>query len=128
MTVRRVVVYLFELAVLITIGCLLEPGLAHAAKLRVTWLAPTTNTDGTPLTDLVGYRVEWGSCNADGSFGVYQAGLNVTDPTALGAWIYPTGLTRVCAHVFAINAQNVLSAASNTGSGPVPVKPSTPIH
>jgi len=28
-----------------------------AASLKVSWQAPTTNTDGTPLIDLVGYRV-----------------------------------------------------------------------
>jgi hypothetical protein len=97
-----------------------------AAKMHVSWVAPTTNVDGSPLVDLVGYRVEWGSCNADGSFGTYQAGINVASvqgvPLATDVWIYPTGLTRVCAHVFAINSTNTLSVASNTASGvPPPV-------
>ena len=26
----------------------------------LSWLPPTTNTDGTPLTNLAGYRVYWG--------------------------------------------------------------------
>src|SRR5262245_44191460 len=30
---------------------------AHAASISVTWNAPTTNADGTSLTDLVGYRI-----------------------------------------------------------------------
>ncbi len=47
---------------LIGIGLLLalpataaEPGF-----LDLAWEAPTTNVDGTPLTDLAGYRVYWG--------------------------------------------------------------------
>ena len=31
-----------------------------AAQLSATWTAPTTNTDGSPLTDLAGYRVYLG--------------------------------------------------------------------
>lgn len=30
------------------------------ASAELSWKAPTTNEDGTPLTDLVGYRVKWG--------------------------------------------------------------------
>lgn len=99
---------------------------AHAAKMFVSWVAPTTNTDGTALTDLTGFRVEWGSCNADGSFGQFQAGVNVGMSVTRTA-IYPTGLATVCAHVFAINSANALSGASNTSSAPVlgaPGKPS----
>ena len=96
---------------------------AQAAKLHVTGVAPTPNIDGTPLTDLTGIRVEWGSCNADGSFGAYQAGINITGvlPGAtFSAWIYPTALNPVCARAFAINSANVLSAVSNTGSTKMP--------
>lgn len=99
---------------------------AHAAKIRVTWTAPTQNTDGSPLTDLTGYRIEWGSCNADGSFGTYQAGINVTAP-ATAAWIYPTGLSPVCARLYAINSKNALSAPAYA-SGPAPAKLSQPTH
>lgn len=93
---------------------------AYGAKMHVRWVAPTQNSDGTPLTNLAGYRIEWGSCNADGSFGTYQAGLNVTNPAATDAWIYPTGLKLVCARMFSIRADNVLSVASNTASGTPP--------
>ena len=101
-------------------------GLAFAAKLRVTWTAPTQNVDGSALTDLTGYRVEWGSCNADGSFGTYQAGINVTAP-ATSTWIYPTGLSPVCARVYSIATGNVLSAPAYA-SGPAPVKLSQPMQ
>lgn len=99
---------------------------AYAAKLRVTWVAPTTNTDGTPLTDLRSYRIEWGSCNSDGSFGVYQAGINIGAPATSG-WIYPTGLKVVCARLYAINSANQLSPPA-FASGPVPVKLPQPTH
>ena len=124
---KRTLLLLSIIAVLVT-APFFAPRPAWAAKMRVSWIAPVTNNDGTPLTDLTGYRVEWGSCNADGSFGTYQAGINVTDPKATSAWIYPTGLKTVCAHVFAINSQNALSDASNTASAPTPLALSQPVH
>jgi PKD repeat protein len=42
-------------------SCLLPlGGSLEAAQVRLTWTAPTTNADGTPLTDLAGYRVYFG--------------------------------------------------------------------
>ena len=38
---------------------------------RISWIAPTTNADGTPLTDLAGYRVYIGT--APGVYGVATA-------------------------------------------------------
>ncbi len=32
----------------------------HAARVSLSWIAPTTNEDGTPLTDLAGYEVYYG--------------------------------------------------------------------
>jgi hypothetical protein len=100
---------------------------AHAAKMHVHWTAPTANTDGTPLLDLAGFRVEWGSCNKDGTFGQFQAGASV-GPAVTSAWIYPTGLKLVCARVFAFNTANALSVSSNVGQGTPPIKLSQPTH
>lgn len=100
---------------------------AHAAKMYVTWVAPTQNTDGSPLIDLTGYRVEWGSCAANGAFGTYQSGVNVGASVTRTA-IYPTSLSTVCAHVFAINSKGVLSSASNTASSSPPPALSQPVH
>lgn len=33
---------------------------AYAGDAVLTWDAPTTNTDGTPLEDLAGYKAYWG--------------------------------------------------------------------
>jgi hypothetical protein len=50
--IRRVgrAVFLFAA----TLGCMAR---ADAAAINVSWTAPTTNANGTPLTDLSGYRV-----------------------------------------------------------------------
>ena len=47
---------------LIGIGLLLAlpATAAEAGFLDLAWDAPTTNADGTSLTDLTGYRVYWG--------------------------------------------------------------------
>ena len=45
------------LAVVIVAGILAGTVSAHAASLQLSWNAPTTNADGTPLTDLAGYRI-----------------------------------------------------------------------
>src|SRR5437016_460261 len=100
---------------------------AHAAKMWVSWVASTENIDGSPLTDLKGYRVEWGSCNPDGTFGVFQAGVSV-GPAVTRTVIYPTNLSPVCARVYAINAQNRYSSSSNVGQGAPPPLLSQPTH
>ena len=42
----------------LVIGCLLLSAIpAWAGHRTASWTAPTTNEDGTPLTDLAGYRV-----------------------------------------------------------------------
>lgn len=41
------------------------------------WDAPTTNVDGTPLTDLAGYRIHIGA-----SSGTYTSSINVGNVTA----------------------------------------------
>lgn len=85
---------------------------AWANKLNVSWILPTQNTDGTPLTDLAMIRVEWGTC-VNGDWGVFQGGMNFA-PTAVKGQVIETGLNPVCLRVFAINAANVASAPSPT--------------
>jgi hypothetical protein len=99
---------------------------AFAAKLPVKWVAPTQNTDGSPLTNLAGYRIEWGSCTAGRAFGTYQAGINVAAP-ATSAWIYPTGLNPVCVRIYTMTTTNVLSAPAYA-SGSAPPTLSQPTH
>jgi len=39
----------------------LLPVIAYATEVTLTWSAPTTNADGTPLTDLAGYKIYYGT-------------------------------------------------------------------
>src|SRR5262245_62155411 len=51
---RRIVVLCAVLAVVLTALHV------HAARVSLSWTAPTTNQDKTPLTDLKGYKVYYG--------------------------------------------------------------------
>jgi hypothetical protein len=42
-------------------GAMIAAASAHAASVALTWNAPTTNADGSPLTDLGGYRIYLGT-------------------------------------------------------------------
>lgn len=50
---------------------------AEAGELNTTWTAPTGNCNNTPLTDLQGYRMRWGS-------GTAQLPANATSYTVSG--------------------------------------------
>lgn len=91
---------------------MLSCSLAHAAKILVSWTPPTQNTDGTPLTDLAGYRIEWGSCDGP-NFGATQASILVNNPGATSAAVYPTGLPTVCIRAYARNSAGAESGPSN---------------
>ena len=45
-------------------GVLLATAPAHAGVLDASWTAPTTNTDGSALTDLAFYRLYYGTASA----------------------------------------------------------------
>src|SRR6267378_2778722 len=44
-------------------GILLAVTPSEAGVLDASWIAPTTNTDGSPLTDLAAYRIYYGSAS-----------------------------------------------------------------
>lgn len=93
---------------------LFAASVSHAAKVPVSWTPPTLNTNGSVLTDLAGYRLEWGTCNGS-LFGTLQAGINVP-ASATSAFAYPTGIKRACFRVFAVNSKSVSSDSSNVAS------------
>jgi hypothetical protein len=41
----------------------------------LSWIAPTENEDGTPLTDLAGYRIYWGTTP-----GMYTDSVTLDNP------------------------------------------------
>lgn len=47
------------LALIVALG--LAATCAHAGTATVSWTAPTQNTDGSPLTNLAGYRIYYGT-------------------------------------------------------------------
>lgn len=73
------------LSVAVAMICL-SPGLPLAAKVptvTLTWTAPTTNTDGTPLTDLAGYKLYYGKVSGTYTSVITIVG-NVTTYTVTG--------------------------------------------
>jgi len=71
------------------------PALTSSA--RVTWQAPTSNVDGSPCTDLAGYRVFYG--NVPGQYG---QSLQVSSPDITSIVI--EGLTSSTTWYFAVKA------------------------
>ena len=77
----------------------------------LSWLPPTTNTDGTPLTNLAGFKVYWGT-----TLGNYSSSATIMNP----------GLTRYVVEnltpntyyfaVTAVNSAGVESVFSNAAS------------
>lgn len=64
------------------------PGVSVVA---LTWVAPLTNTDGTALTDLSGYRIQYGTSATDLATSVYQQTLVTSwssPPLAPGIWYF----------------------------------------
>ena len=48
---------------------------AVSGAATVSWVAPTTRTDGTPLTNLAGFRIYYGATS-----GSYPNSVSVTNP------------------------------------------------
>lgn len=104
-------------------------GVAQAAKVQVSWKNPSTNTDGTPLTDLSYVIIEWGSCIGT-TFGTMQSSrlIATTESGAdMTSYVYPTGLSRVCIRALAVNMAGVSSAYSNTAFKDLLPSPGKPV-
>jgi hypothetical protein len=54
--------------------------MAQAGQVQLSWNAPTTNEDGTPLTDLAGYMLYYGRTSRSVS-GTYEFSLDVGNQT-----------------------------------------------
>lgn len=82
----------------------------------LSWEAPTTNTDGTPLTDLTGYRIDYSEDPFDLSYASVdvpnaQATSEVIGPLPPGTWYFA---------VEAVNSQKVESTDSSIVSKVLP--------
>jgi hypothetical protein len=89
---------------------------AQTASVTLSWVAPTTNTDGTPMTDLAGYRVFYGTAT-----GQYSQTLSVPSPGVTSVVV--EGLAAGNTWYFAtkaVNASSVESAYSQEVSKTIP--------
>ncbi|MFQ5735863.1 MAG: fibronectin type III domain-containing protein [Thermodesulfobacteriota bacterium] len=86
-------------------------GGAASLSATINWSPVTTNIDGSPLTELAGYRVHYGT-----EPGVYTTTVDIADPTAASAVI--SGLQAGTTYYFVVTAYDTSgnqSAYSNEG-------------
>ncbi len=76
----------------------------YAANVTLSWIPPTTRADGTPLTDLAGYKIYFGT-----SSGNYTQNIDVGNVTSYAV----TNLSTGTAYYFATTAYD---ASSNESS------------
>jgi len=74
-------------ALLVLVGCGGSERGGGKYSVTLAWDAPTTNADGTPLTDLAGYNVYDGETS-----GIYTAVTDVGDVTTFTLKGLPAGL------------------------------------
>jgi len=69
-----------------------SPAAGSAAAATLSWMAPTTNTDGTALTDLAGYRIYYGMSPSDlsESIAITTTGIQtyVVEGLGPGTWYF----------------------------------------
>lgn len=103
---------------------------ANAAKVTVFWKNPSTNTDGSPLTDLSYIEIEWGTC-VGVEFGVkMESAIVVTMEVGkeMSSPIYTTvNLSTICIRAIAYNMKGAPSPPSNTAVKMLLPKPGKPV-
>ncbi len=77
-------------------------GGAAAGTVTLSWKAPTTNTDGTPLTNLAGYKIHYGTAS-----GVYTATFSIGNTTNY-SFALPAGT-----YYFAVTSYDTLGSESS---------------
>ena len=73
---------------------------AMAGEAQLTWTAPTQNTDGTPLTDLAGFKIYLGTTQG----GPYPVSVDIPDPLATSFTV--PNLTEGTTYYFVSTAYN----------------------
>ena len=83
----------------------------------LSWTEPTTNTDGSPLTDLAGYNLKWGINNACSAF---PNSLPINNPLATTTTqtftLSSTGTFEFCFVMTALDGSGNESVNSNTAT------------
>src|SRR5881397_3686219 len=106
---------------LLLCGILLLTVPGTAGILDATWTAPTTNTDGSPLTDLASYRLYYGTSSSPcpGSSSVMVASPTSSPGPNQTTTFRLTGLTTGSLYNVAVSAVDALgnqSSCSNIAS------------
>ena len=88
---------------------------APTGTATLTWSAPTTNTDGTPVTTLTGYQIYYGTTQGalNESASVSGATTTTYEVTGLATWTWYFA-------VAAVAADGTESAQSSVGSKTIP--------
>ncbi len=96
---------LFPLLWILTFALLslFHVGEVYPGQVSLSWDAPTTNEDGTPLTDLAGYKIYYGT-----SSGTYTQNVNVGNVATYTVSSLTDGLT----YYFAVKAYDTASSES----------------
>jgi fibronectin type 3 domain-containing protein len=102
---------------IILLLCFLTFGYASGGEVTLQWDPPDMNTDGTPCTDLAGYKVYYGKTSRN-----YDKWIDVGNVTTYKV----TGLGAGCTYYFAATAYDTSrneSTYSNEVSKTIPVPP-----
>ena len=105
----------------LALAMLLAPTTSRAGILDATWTAPTTNSDGSPLTDLASYRVYYGTSGSPCAGSSWSSVASPTSSPSTGQQVSLrlTGLTTGATYnvaVSAIDAAGSESPCSNVAS------------
>jgi hypothetical protein len=84
-----------------------SPSTPRAGSIALAWIAPLVNADGSPLTDLSGYRVRYGTYS-----GIYSAMQQIDDPHTVNIVLKDLPANTYYLTVTAYNSANVESLAS----------------
>ncbi len=102
---------------------LILAGCAGRGVLDASWMAPLTNTDGSPLTDVASYRVYYSTTDppCPGGRAIVAAAPEASLPPDQRLGVRLTGLTLGKLYyvaVAAVNSRGIVSSCSDTVSAP----------
>jgi Putative Ig domain len=87
------------------------PASPATGSATLSWTAPTENTDGTPLTDLAGYHIYYGT-----SAGAWTSTITILSATETSYIVSGLASGTYYFTVVAFNTEGIDSADSNVGS------------